>query len=103
MTAKIGFRCRFAHLHCAGKRHQLPERRQADENIDDGGKRRVLAPENRRHQIEIGNADQQSVDAADDDEKQGDDIKRAHGISFRAGLVIEQAVHGFVPQKLCGG
>ena len=48
-----------------------PQRRCADDGVDDAAEQRCLAAEDPRHQVELEHAYQQPVDAADDRQQQG--------------------------------
>lgn len=68
----------FAFREGAEERDQLPEGGEPDQDVDDLRDRGGLTAEDGRHQIEVEGADEQPVQAADNDEKQGDDVERTH-------------------------
>src|SRR5690606_5295506 len=71
------FRNGLVELECPGQRRELPERGEADDDINQSRQRAAFA-EYRRDQIEVEQADQSPVDAADDGQDQGCEIQGFH-------------------------
>src|SRR5690606_12505455 len=71
----------FAGVSGLQQRDDLPQGGQADQGVDHAGQHGVLAAEDRRDQVELGETDQAPVDAADDHEHEGDEVDGFHGMS----------------------
>lgn len=77
MMADVGFRCCLADRHGSDERHQLPYRRQADQDVNDPGKGSILAAEQSCYEVKLEESDQKPIQATDNDQKKCDEVERA--------------------------
>src|SRR5690606_25039918 len=77
----MGLGVDLAGVAGAQQRSDLPQGGHADQGVDHPGQRGILAAEDGRDQVELGQADQAPVDATDDHEGEGDEVE-----GFHAGL-----------------
>lgn len=89
MMADVGFRCCLADRHGFDEWHQLPYRRRADQNVNDPGNGSILAAEQSCYEVKLEESDQKPVQAADDDEKECDEVERAQ-VLLLSGLEAHQ-------------
>lgn len=89
MMANIGFRRCLADGHGSDERHQLPDRGQADQDVNYPRNGSILAAEQSGNEVELEESDQKPIQATDDDQKECDEIERAQ-VLLLSGLEAHQ-------------
>ena len=85
-TSRAGLFVTFNGRALAEQQRDAPQAGDADDGVDDAGKRRGLSAADVRHQDELEQADQQPVDAAQYGENQGNAVQQSHSLLYLAGI-----------------
>jgi hypothetical protein len=94
---EVCFRGCFVSGERAGKRDQLPERTDANDDVDQV-RERCVGTKERSNKVEIGDADEEPVQAPNDNEEKCNDVDSAHVNSPLLIARSKQTEHTTVPQ-----